>query len=133
MSAPAPTNSAYASEYGQRLAAIKARYPFSRWATRGLPQYTAKACASFAVVFDRLISHLAVLGESATEAQKLECFHRAVVALNDLNRKDLTLIETEEREALCELCNLVAIAAGLYPPSMPNLMLFESLMASCSL
>jgi hypothetical protein len=32
-----------------------------------------------------------------------------------MNRKDPTLIETDEREQLCELCNVVATAAGLDP------------------
>ena len=108
-------SSSYASEYGQRLVATKARYPFSHWAKSGLPQYTARACAAFVAVFDRLIADLATLGESAAEAQKLECFHRAVEALNELNKRDLTVIATGEREDLCELCNIVAIAAGLDP------------------
>ena len=98
-----------------RLAATKARYPFSNWAKSGMQQYTKQACEAFASVFDRLLVDLAALGEKSAERDKLECFHRAVVALNNLNRKDESLIETEEREQLCELCNVIAIAAGLDP------------------
>ena len=55
------TSSLHASEYGQRLVATKARYPFARWAKSGLPQYTSRACAAFVVVFDRLIADLVTL------------------------------------------------------------------------
>lgn len=114
------TSSLHASEYGQRLVATKARYPFARWAKSGLPQYTARACAAFVLVFDRLISDLVTLGESAADAQKLACFRQAVEALNELNKRDLTLIETGEREDLCELLARIGIAANMPPSKFPD-------------
>jgi hypothetical protein len=102
-------------EYLDKLSATKARYPFKRWADSGLDQYTEESCSAFARVFDNLIERLAYLGEEASEADKLESFHQAVVALNALNESDYSLIETGEREDLCELCNIIAAAAGMNP------------------
>ncbi len=103
------------SDYANRLSAVKERYPFGRWADSGLDQYTDEACASFAAVFDELIEKLAALGEFAPEEQKIAAFKSAVEALNGLNEADPSLIETGEREDLCELFNIVATAAGLDP------------------
>jgi hypothetical protein len=102
-------------DYATRLAATKASYPFARWAESSLPQYTKEACAQFAAVFDGLIQKLGALGDQAPEEAKLEAFHQAVLALNAINEEDSDLIETGEREDLCELCNVVAVAAGLDP------------------
>ena len=101
--------------YPEKLTATKSSYPFIRWRNSGLEQYTEKACASFATVFDQLIERLATLGENASEESKLVCFKQAVEALNALNEIDESLIETGEREDLCKLCNIVAVAAGLDP------------------
>jgi hypothetical protein len=103
------------SKYSKRLQATKAHYPFARWAASGLEQYTDHACASFVRVFDNLIAKLISVGEMASEQEKLDAFHEAVDALNKLNDEDLSLIETGEREDLCDLCNVVASAAGLDP------------------
>ena len=103
------------SNYAHQLAATNTRYPFARWAKSGLEQYTEEACASFAAVFDRLIERLVALGEQAPEATKLAAIREAVEALNALNEQDESLIETGEREDLCELCNVVTAAAGLDP------------------
>ncbi len=103
------------SDYAARLAETKTKYPFTRWAKSGLPQYTPAACISFAEVFDHLIQELTTLGESAAEGKKIEAFHEAVVKLNGLNEEDPSLIETGEREDLCELCNILAAAAGIAP------------------
>jgi len=103
------------SEYTAKLSATKAHYPFKEWRESGLDQYTEKACQDFVRVFDQLIEKLSALGEDGSEEEKLECFHEAVIALNALNDADSDLIETGEREDLCELCNVVAVAAGLDP------------------
>lgn len=103
------------NDYLNRLNVTKQRYPFKRWAGSGLEQYTAEACASFSAVFDRLIGKLGTLGEAAPEGSKLAAFQEAVEALNALNEEDESLIETGEREDLCELCNVIATAAGLDP------------------
>jgi hypothetical protein len=103
------------SEYLQRLNETKNSYPFARWQDSGLEQYTPEACASFAAVFDDLITRLANIGEDSPESQKIAAFKAAVEALNRLNEEDESLIETGEREDLCELCNLIATAAGIDP------------------
>ncbi|MGB8169726.1 MAG: hypothetical protein WCF18_19650 [Chthoniobacteraceae bacterium] len=103
------------ADYLETLDATKAQYPFQRWADSGLDQYTAEACGAFARIFDTLIEKLSALGQDAPEAQKLESFHQAVIALNVLNEEDESLIETGEREDLCELCNVIAVAAGMDP------------------
>lgn len=103
------------SEYASKLEAAKAAYPFQQWADSGLEQYTDQACAAFAGVFDCLISDLIARGHDAAEAAKLEAFQRAVLALNTLNEADESLIETGEREDLCDLVNLIASATGLNP------------------
>jgi hypothetical protein len=102
-------------EYLSKLKATKASYPFKRWEESGLEQYSPEACGAFVGVFDRLIADLAAKGENAPDEQKLESLRQAVVALNMLNEEDESLIETGEREDLCELCNIVAVAAGLDP------------------
>jgi len=102
-------------DYSAKLGATKARYPFTRWQESGLDQYTPEACGSCAKVFDRLIEKLGALGERAPEEKKLECFREAIEAVNALNEEDPSLIETGEREDLCELLNIVATAAGLDP------------------
>ena len=102
-------------EYLDRLSATKAHYPFRKWIRGGLPQYTEESCGKFVQIFDLLIEELAELGPDASEEKKLECFHHAVLELNALNDGNSDLIETGESEDLCELCNLITIAAGLDP------------------
>ena len=108
------------SEYLKRLNETKRRYPFAGWQSSGLDQYTPEACASFVAIFDDLIAQLAALGETAQEAQKIAAFKTAVEALNALNEEDDSLIETGEREDLCELCNVIAAAAGIDPTEYGN-------------
>lgn len=103
------------NSYEEQLQAVKAYYPFSRWRESGLEQYTEEACSSFVAIFDKLISKLAALGASAPEDAKLSLFQEAIQATNELNEQDESLIETGEREDLCELTNRVAVAAGLDP------------------
>lgn len=104
--------------YSQRLKAMKRQFPFKQWRTAehdGLEQYTKENCAAMAVIFDQLIKRLIALGEEAPEPDKLAAFKAAIEATNDLNEQELNLIETGEREQLCELCNEIARAAGLDP------------------
>lgn len=89
------------NDFSVSLNAIKARYPFPRWAKSGLDQYTSEACEAFARIFDVLIGELIQLGFGASEGAKLAAFEKAVFALNALNATDATLIETGERDDLC--------------------------------
>jgi hypothetical protein len=107
-------------KYEVKLNSAKAGYPFQRWQESGLEQYTPEACAAFAAVIDLLIADLGQVGVDATESVKLAAFEKAVVALNKLNEADESLIETGEREDLCELINTIAVAAGLDPSKYGN-------------
>ena len=102
------------SDYNNRLLTTKQRYPFVRWAANGIEDYTEESCAPYTTVFDILIEKLEALGEQASEEVKLEAFREAVESLNELNDED-GLIETGEREDLCDLCYIIAVAAGLDP------------------
>jgi hypothetical protein len=102
-------------DYQTRLAAAKACYPFSKWAQWGIEQHTGHALDLFASVFNYLIERLVKLGEPASESDKLGAFRQAVQALNALNEKNVILIETDEREDLCKLFNVIATAAELDP------------------
>ena len=103
------------SPYSNTLESVKNDYPFHRWQQSGLEQYTPKACAAFQTVFDKLISKLAALGSDASEQEKIALFKEAIEATNMLNEEDESLIETGEREDLCELTNRIATAAGIDP------------------
>jgi|SRR5262245_17664740 len=99
--------------YRNGLAGAKDQYPFRGWAGWGIEQHTDQALALFAAVFDRLIERLAVLGEQAQEPDKVAAFRQAVEALNALNERNEILIETDEREDLCKLFDIITKAAGL--------------------
>jgi hypothetical protein len=99
----------------QLLAELRAQYPFDQWEESGLDQYTPQACAAFTAVFDHLLERLQTLGENASESQKIAAFKEAIEATNTLNEEDDSLIETGEREQLCELCNIIATAVGIDP------------------
>lgn len=103
--------------YADKFIPSKQSYPFDRWASDRpqLPQYTLLACAAFTAIFDQLIIELATMGEAASEAAKLQAFEKAVHETNRLYEADFSLIETGEREELCELFNQIARAAGLNP------------------
>lgn len=103
------------STYTDRLRSTRTKYPFNRWQASGLDQYTPEACAGFTQVFDGLLEDLIEAGPAASDERKLAAIQKAVEALNALNEQDDLLIETGEREDLCELVNLVAVAAGLDP------------------
>ena len=105
--------------YQQALVATKTDYPFTRWRAAfagGLEQYTEQNCSKAQAIFDQLIDKLVAVGKAAPEADKLKLFKEAVLKLNALNDEtDGMLIETGEREDLCDLTNKISIAAGLNP------------------
>src|SRR3981081_621618 len=100
------------SEYSEKLCATKSRYPFASWANTAPDLYPHEVSAAFVRIFDVLITKLIDAGESASELRKLDAFREAVQTLNEM---ESDLIETGEREDLCELCNVIASAAGLDP------------------
>ena len=111
--------------YLENLNATKANYPFDRWRTyypnesnnfEGMEQYTSENCDKAQAIFDTLIDKLGELGENGTKSDKEKMFAIAIIALNDLNDEtDGALIETGEREDLCELIDEITIKAGLNP------------------
>ncbi len=107
-------------DYRNRLAAAKDRYPFIKWAEWGIEQHNVHALNLFTRVFNHLIERLTALGEQAPERDKISAIRRAVETLNTLNEKNEILIETDEREDLCKLFDIVATAARLDPGRYAN-------------
>ncbi len=105
--------------YAERLNQTKTNYPFERWKESvefGLDQYTQENCVRFAKIFDDLIADLIIKGENIPESEKVESFRVAIEATNEFNDEfDGSFIETDEREDLCELTNIITVAAGLNP------------------
>ncbi|MBC6991159.1 hypothetical protein [Hymenobacter sp. BT491] len=103
------------SPYADKLNATKQEYPFAGWREYyddGLEQYTEENCAEVEAIFNTLITDLIALGENATEAKKIAAFQKAIEATNELDEE---LIETGEREEICELTNSMTVACGLNP------------------
>ncbi len=112
--------------YSELLENTKQNYPFSRWRalyfpdpedveSEGMEQYTEENCDAAKIIFDNLIHGLVNIGEHAAESEKVALFKTAVESLNELGEKVDDLIETGEREDLCDLIDKVTIAAGLNP------------------
>lgn len=116
--ANADTTDAISADYQSKLLSTKQFYPFDRWRESykdGLTQYTKENCDKTRKVFDDLIASLIKSGENASEEQKKELFKTAILKTNQLNEEIDGLIETGEREDLCELTDKITIACGLDP------------------
>jgi hypothetical protein len=103
--------------YAERLNRWRNNLPFSDWRTNfelGLEQYTQANCDEAERILKELVDGLIEVGETAPEAKKVSLFKAAVEALNALNA-ETNLIETGEREELCELFNLMAVDCGIDP------------------
>ncbi len=79
-----------------------------------MEQYTEENCEAAKGILSTLLSELIALGEDSQEEDKIEKFKVAVEALNTLN-DETDVIETGEREQLCDLFDHIAIAAGIDP------------------
>lgn len=101
--------------YEEKLNQTKSTYPFARWQRSGMEIYSAENCGAMAKIFDDLIADLIAKGEAASETEKIESFHTAITATNELDEETSGMIETGEREDLCELTNVITAAAGLDP------------------
>jgi hypothetical protein len=103
----------------KQIAEIRARYPFSRYPFAPLFYVfggkTRKARRTFVLIFDQLLERLRNLGTDASETERMEAFEEAVLALNALNEEYEGMIETDEREQLCTLFNVIAVATGIDP------------------
>ena len=103
--------------YTDRLNRWRNGLPFSDWITNfevGLEQYTQANCDQAERILQELVDRLIEVGETAPEAKKISLFKTAVEALNALNAETY-IIETDEREELCELFNLIAVDCGIDP------------------
>jgi hypothetical protein len=103
--------------YVHRLNRWRKHFPFSEWRTgfeRGLEQYTEANCDRAERILNELVDSLIEIEEAAPEAKKVSLFKTAVEALNALDA-ETQMIETGEREELCELFNLIAVDCGIDP------------------
>lgn len=105
--------------YSEKLNKTKELYPFVKWRENffeyEMEQYTEENCNETKGIFDNLIFKLITLGEKANKNEKGKCFEIAIKSLNKLNEKDGGIIETGEREDLCELIDHITLASGLNP------------------
>lgn len=105
--------------YIEELIATKQYYPFSKWRQNytkyGMLQYTEDNCTAAKNIFDTLLEKLIKTGENGSAQKKEKYFEIAILALNELNDLEQSLIETGEREDLCELIDKITLAAGLNP------------------
>ncbi len=102
-----------------QLEKCKSEYPFKKWRNNGteygMEQYSEENCEAAEMIFDELIADLKTLPKEATAETKVIIFKYAVLATNSMDERIAGLIETGEREDLCELFDQISIAAGLEP------------------
>lgn len=97
--------------HADTLHAIKQKFPFDNWRAYWREPDEQAECDAVEQAFDELLADLIELGPNATEAQKIACFQKAIETTND----HAEVIETTEREDLCELTNDTTVACGLDP------------------
>ena len=103
--------------YVDRLNSWRNNFPFSEWKAglgHGLDQYTEANCNRAERILNDLVDGLIEVGEAASETKKIGLFKTAVEALNALDA-ETHMIETGEREELCDLFNLMAVDCGIDP------------------
>ncbi len=115
--------------YPEKILQHKAAYPFEKWKTyfygdeeldeddeeSGMKQYTPENCDNARKIMDDLLDGLIRVGETAPESAKVELFRVAVQSFNRLNDENEGLIETGEREELCQIIDNISLSAGLNP------------------
>ena len=105
--------------YSEKLEMTKKLYPFENWRNNFLEyqmeQYSEENCNAVKNIFETLIDKLRKLEENGYNLEKEKSFKVAILSLNELNEKNDGLIETGEREDLCELIDQITIASGLNP------------------
>ncbi len=106
--------------FTSELEKVKEIFPFERWYEVNfkeyeMEQYTKENCEDTEKVLLNLIEELKQLGVHASEEDKLDAFMRATIQLNVLDEANEGLIETGEREDLCEIMDRLGWACGLIP------------------
>jgi hypothetical protein len=103
--------------YAENINQNKESYPFENWRENGIEyemeQYTPENCGAAKQIMDDLIEGLVRLGESSSTDNKIELIKNAVIAYNNLNDEVEGLIETGEREDLCDVFENIAQSAGI--------------------
>ena len=108
--------------YEDKLQETRSSYPFADWHEafeHGLEQYTRENCDKMQRIFDDLIANLITKGETASQEEKIKSFQVAIEATNELE-EETGMVETGEREDLCELTNIITVAVGLNPKDYGN-------------
>ena len=107
-----------------KLEKCKSEYPSARWRLNAIEhameQYSQENCEAIEMIFDELVADLKLLPDDATAEDKVLLFKYAVLATNTMNTRLDDLIETGEREDLCELMDQISIAAGLEPEELAD-------------
>lgn len=102
--------------YADRLNQAKAHYSFKRYhepfKDRLEEQYTQENCDKMQSIFDDLIVDLVAKGDLASESEKVKSFRGAIKVTNKLNDR-AGMIETAQREELCELIDIISLAVDL--------------------
>jgi len=110
--------------YQEKLAAVKAYYPFEKWSEAfypdendvgGMDQYAPENCDTAAAIMNELLGNLAEAGEKAPETDKLALFEKAVENYNVMHDEIKGFIGIRQHDDLCDLFNRVTRAAGLNP------------------
>jgi hypothetical protein len=100
----------------QKLETIKARLieGMTDYIADGDDSYTKADIKKCDKILQQFMTRLGNLRASATEAEILDCVKQAVLDLNALNSSvDGCLIETDQREDLCEYILFAAKQSGL--------------------
>ncbi|WP_409416210.1 hypothetical protein [Flavobacterium sp. PS2] len=116
--------------YQKRLNEIKDNYPFDEWIDnfsadtedkndKGIEQYTQENCDVIKAIFDYLLGKLCLLGEKASELNKIELFEITINLLNRFN-DEKGLFDFGVSEDLCDLVDEITLVAGLNPEIYAN-------------
>ena len=81
----------------------------------GMPQYSKENCDKAESIILNLISELERLGSDSLEGTRISAFESSVVAMNNLSYLVPGLIETGERESLCDIYDQIARSVGIDP------------------
>lgn len=101
--------------FDNQIKEIRKRYPFERWHQMHLEDkstpHTKEVCTYASQLMDDLLSKMESAGVGASDEEKKKHIGKTVILFNELNEKcGLELIETMEREELCEVFDLLGVA-----------------------
>lgn len=101
--------------FDDQIKEIRKRYPFERWHQMHLEDkstpHTREVCTYARQLMDDLLSIMESSGVESSEEEKKKHIGKTVILFNELNDKcGSELIETMEREELCEVFDLLGVA-----------------------